>query len=123
MNARRWSKLLVLSSLLLASGTVQAQTPGELRTRPASSISARLDSFVNWDYRHRKKLKGWQTTALVIQRTLSEWYPAGHSSALLVENQPPAGLPKFLSALPARRDCNFSLVYLASHQSPAGESD
>ena len=123
MKARRWPKLVVLSGVLLASAMVQAQTRDELRTRPANSISARLDSFVNWDYRHRKKLKGWQTTAFVIQRTLSEWYPAGHSSALLVENQPAVELPKFLSALPTRRDCHFSLVYLASHQSPAGEWD
>lgn len=83
----------------------------------------RLDAFVNWDFRHRQKLRAWKTTAFVIRRTLELWYPQ-YSAASLVENGTPEAFRQFLHALPDEQQCGgVSLVYLASHQSPAGEWD
>src|ERR1043166_7968336 len=113
---------LFLSVAAFTSSGARSQTPTASREKPTGVVTARLDGFVNWDFRHRKQLKGWRTTALVIERTLSEWYPRS-SAFLLRENQPPDELRKFLATLPTRRDCALSLVYLASHQSPAGEWD
>ena len=79
-------------------------------------------AFVNWDFRHRKSLKGWRATSVAIQRSIEQWYP-GRSPHTVVENGTAAELRNFLHTLPTGSDCNFSIVYLASHQSPAGEWD
>jgi hypothetical protein len=78
--------------------------------------------FVNWDFHHRRKLRSWKATALVIQRTLEFWYPQVRNCRL-VENGTPETFRRFLHSLPEEQDCDFSIVYLASHQSPAGEWD
>ena len=68
------------------------------------------------------KLKGWRATAIAIQKMLGEWYPE-RSTHTLVENGTGGTLREFLQSLPTRADCELSVVYLASHQSPNGEWD
>jgi hypothetical protein len=87
-----------------------------------SNTKVCFDGFVNWDFQHRQKLRGWKTTALVIQRTLEFWYPQARRH-LLMENGSPETFRQFLHSLPREQDCDFSFVYLASHQSPTGEWD
>ena len=110
--------LLAGLALTLVCGTHAADAP----PRPSPQARADLHSFVNWDFHHRKSLRGWRATATAIQRTLAQWYP-GRSPHTLVENGDPAALREFFHRLPASSDCDFSIVYLASHQSPAGEWD
>lgn len=115
--ATRISAFLCLT--LLAARTDAAEN----RPQPATArTKADLHSFVNWDFRHRRKLKGWRATETAIQRTLEQWFP-GRPTHTLVENGNAGALRAFLGALPARADCDLSVVYLASHQSPAGEWD
>jgi hypothetical protein len=78
--------------------------------------------FVNWDFHHRQELRSWKATALVIQRTIEFWYPQAQHH-FLVENGSPGTFRQFLHSLPREQDSDFSVVYLASHQSPAGEWD
>ena len=68
------------------------------------------------------KLVGWKTTARVIQRTLDLWYPQ-HARFSTVENGSPDAFEAFLHTLPGKKDCDISIVYLASHQSPVAEWD
>ena len=56
-----------------------------------------LHSFVNWDFRHRPKLKGWRATATAIQRTLEQCYPA-RSAHSLTENGTKDALRDFFHA-------------------------
>lgn len=109
-----------LLCLSLAAGKIAT---AEDRPQTAS-LRPRVDvqSFVNWDFRHRPKLKGWRSTAIAIQKTLDQWYP-GRSVHTLVENGTRETLREFLHSLPTRADCELSVVYLASHQSPNGEWD
>jgi len=81
-----------------------------------------FSAFVNSSFRRRQKLTAWKTTALAIRRTLEIWYPE-HLTCSFVENGPPETFRQFLHGLPAGKDCGISLVYLCSHQSPAGEWD
>lgn len=81
-----------------------------------------FSGFVNWDFHHRRNLKSWKTTAIVIQRTLHLWYPQ-HMEGSIVENGSPEVFQQFLQSLPVEKDCGISLVYLASHQSPSREWD
>ena len=110
-------RLLCLSFVASMAGAEETHSQAA-SPRPTTDFHA----FVNWDFHHRKKLKGWQATALAIQRSLAQWSP-GRSTHRLVENGDPAALRGFLHALPARAGCELSIVYLASHQSPAGEWD
>ena len=95
-------------------------------TAPAEKVFAArtvcFDAFVNWDFHHRQKLEAWKVTAQVIQRTLDVWHLENPAHSL-VENGSPDALRQFFSALPREDNCDISLVYLASHQSPAGEWD
>lgn len=81
----------------------------------------RLDAFVNWDYRHRQKLKGWRNTSILIRKTLAEW-GRGPEAGDTVENGDPMELRGFLSQLDSHgAEGSAHVVYLSSHQSPAGE--
>ncbi len=87
-----------------------------------ASQKADFHAFVNWDFRYRKKLKGWQATATAIQKTIEQWYPR-RPTHTVAENGTPESLRRFLYSLPKQADCDLSIVYLASHQSPEGEWD
>ena len=95
---------------------------GTLSRKHLVNAKVCFTGLVNWDFHHRRKLRSWKATALVIERTLEFWYPHA-PSRLLVENGSPEIFEQFLRSLPGEKDCDFSVVYLASHQSPAGEWD
>ena len=117
--SRRCNTLCVvlLCLALLAGGIASAEE------RPTASRSqADLHAFVNWNFRHRRKLQGWHATAIAIRRTLEQCYPR-RSAFTLVENGPGGALRAFLHALPIARGSDVSFVYLASHQSPEGKWD
>jgi hypothetical protein len=119
MISRAW----LLSSLLCATVT-GLRLYGAENVLEAHIANAKVcfDGFVNWDFQHRQKLRSWKATALVIQRTLEFWYPRTRNHSL-VENGSAETFRQFLHSLPREQDCDFSFVYLASHQSPAGEWD
>jgi len=110
--------------VLAATGLLGSLTSGFTQDQrsPASRQTVAFDAFVNWDFKHRDNLSGWRSTATVMQRTLEIWFP-GTRVHSVVENGSPEQLHAFLRALPGERDCGLSVVYLASHQSPAGEWD
>ncbi len=110
-------RLLSIPLILLLC--ILTGTPASAQPR---TQSADLHSFVNWDFRHRKKLRGWRATETVILKTLEQSH-AGRAAHTLVENGSPSSLRDFLRSLPTRAECGFSIVYLASHQSPDGEWD
>lgn len=117
-------KLLLLPLLSALAFTLPGGIhAAETAPQPAlARTQVDLHSFVNWDFRHRPKLKGWRATATAIQRTLDQSHPR-HSVHTMVENGSKESLSRFFHELPTRADCDLSFVYLASHQSPAGEWD
>jgi hypothetical protein len=114
---------LLVAGLLFVLSSTGGSDASEVPSRSAASRPAvDFHGFVNWDFRHRRKLKGWLATARVIQGTLDQCYP-GRSAYTLMENGTPDALRGFLHSLPARAECDLSVVYLASHQSPEGKWD
>ncbi len=89
---------------------------------PVSTRTVCFDAFVNWDFHHRHKLRGCKATLEVVQRTLDSWRLHTQSHRV-IENGAPEDLRQFLSELPGKEDCDIDLVYLASHQSRAGQWD
>ncbi|MGB8354951.1 MAG: hypothetical protein WCD79_13735 [Chthoniobacteraceae bacterium] len=116
-------RALVLPAVLCAAAFGGRLDAAEKPAQPPrATISVGFDGFVNWDFHHRMKLVGWKTTAQVIQRTLDLWYPR-HARFSTMENGSPDAFEAFLHALPGKKDCDISIVYLASHQSPVAEWD
>lgn len=110
-------------SVILSQEVADPSVLGESFSASAAASTAphRLDAFVNWDYRHRQKLKGWRNTAILIRKTLAEW-SRGPEVGETVENAGPTALRGFLTQLDSRRgDGGMHMVYLSAHQSPAGE--
>jgi len=118
--------IIGLRNCLIPIALALLLTTGRFRLDAAEKDSAGpdvcFDGFVNWDFHHRQRLGGWKATAEVIQRTLDIWHLQRPTHSL-VENGPPEALRQFLRALPRENSCDISLVYLASHQSPAGQWD
>jgi len=85
----------------------------------ASSPSLGYASFVCWNYPQLPKLLAWKETEKVIAATLTESYP-GLQKLPRQENGSPGELNDFLRRLPDAPD-QITLVYLAAHQSPAGQ--
>jgi len=109
----------MLSLIAVTGGSAASEVrPRSAGFRPAVA----LHGFVNWDFWHRRKLKGWRGTETAIRKTLEQWYP-GSAAHTLTENGTPDALRGFLHSLPARAECDLSVVYLASHQSPEGKWD
>ncbi|MCX6981367.1 MAG: hypothetical protein NTV08_11530 [Verrucomicrobia bacterium] len=95
----------------------------EVRTQaPASRPQADFHAFVNWNFRHRQKLKGWRATAAAIRHTLEQCHYR-RLPGTFVENGSKETLREFLHALPNRSQCDLSIVYLASHQSADAKWD
>lgn len=114
---------LFSGSALLSQEVADPSVPGENQGSPQAAGKApyRLDAFVNWDYRHRPKLKGWRNTAILIRQILAEWNK-GAVGGETVENGGPSGLQGFLGKLDSPKTGGAAhLIYLSSHQSPAGE--
>lgn len=100
---------LFLSSLLLLIGGVYA-----------SAAPPVYSSGVNEKFPHRQQLRGWATTAKVIEITLREWFGSVNTGPT-VRNGSPGDWIAFLRAVPAGSSSRLSIVYLASHQTPAAE--
>ena len=119
-------RILDSRNCLLHIALVLLLTTASCRLDAAEKDSAApnvcFDGFVNWDFHHRQKLGAWKATAQVIQRTLDIWHLQSPTPSL-VENGPPDALRQFFYTLPRENSCDISLVYLASHQSPAGGWD
>lgn len=111
-----------LCALLAASAFLPHLHAAENAPR-TNAGTVNYNAFVNWDFRHRKKLTSWKTTALVIERTLELWYGDRHPLPSLHENGTPEMLRQFLETLPDDKQCAMSVVYLASHQSPQHQWD
>lgn len=79
-----------------------------------------VDVFVNWDFKHRRKLPGWHASSRAIQRTIDLWYP-GKTRRRAVENGTPSQMTQFIATLPTSGAYETSIVYFGSHQSAAGE--
>jgi hypothetical protein len=79
-----------------------------------------FDSCVNWRYTYRKDLSGWRNTSLFVEQSLRQWFP-GMRVGQVFENTSPKLLTNFLEKLPVSSRARVNIVYLASHQSPAGE--
>lgn len=86
---------------------------------PVSRTRTDVHSFVNWNFWHRNRLRGWLSTEMAIRKTLEQWF-ARRPAHTLIENGSPSELRDFFQALPTRADCDLSIVYLASHQAPDG---
>jgi len=76
-------------------------------------------SFVCWNYPQLPKLRPWQQTENIIATTLTEAYPALQKLPR-EQNGSQQQLKDFLRQLPDQPG-RITLVYLAAHQSPAGE--
>jgi hypothetical protein len=96
--------------------------PAIAAEKPSAVRTVCFDAFVNWDFHHRQKLRGCKATAQAIQQTLHACRMR-NQRPLVKENGTPDALRQFFCDLPGEKDCDISLVYLASHQSRAGEWD
>jgi hypothetical protein len=113
---------MILAALFAAILPVLPLRAKDLATdHRAKHEAVRFDAFVEWDFRHRQKLRGWRATALLIRETLRRWEPGGVGR--LLENGSRAGAREFLRTLPGADASGLSLVYLATHQSSEGEWD
>jgi hypothetical protein len=114
---------LLVAGLLFVLSSTGGSDASEVPSRSAVSRPAvDFHGFVNWDFWHRRKLKGWMATARAIQGTLDQCYP-GRSAHTVMENGTSGALNGFLHSLPTRTESELSVVYLASHQSPEGKWD
>ncbi|NJK91053.1 MAG: hypothetical protein HC904_03985 [Blastochloris sp.] len=85
-------------------------------------VSATVHSFISVDYRHRPALPGARETGRVLEGTMVAWYGAG-TKGVGLENPRPDQWPVFVQSLPPAHASRWSLVYIAGHQSAAGEMD
>ena len=83
-------------------------------------IRVAFDSFVNVHYGKTRSLHGWKTTQTAIETTLMQWYPNLEVRQTLIDGTPEQ-LGEFLRRLPGPEDCDISIVYLGSIQSPQAE--
>ena len=112
---RRRTALFLMAAALGALGRAEPAAP--LHETPGRTVD--FSAAVNWDFTRLQKLDAWQNTALVIRRTLTEWYPPqAHGVAL--ENSDPQALRTFFTRLTKTAPREWSVIYLASHQSPDG---
>ncbi len=78
-----------------------------------------LDRIVNVHYPDGRPLRGWQATALIIEKTLAAWYPNLRSAPPHVDPSPEEAR-QALSELPGPAEADVSVVYLGSRQTPGG---
>lgn len=88
-------------------------TPIKVHSVPDTKVA--FDSFVNFDYKKRRSLPGWQTTKTSIEKTLGLWYDQVNVRQDIA-NGTPTDLKSFLLALPGPEECDISVVYLGSIQ-------
>ncbi len=90
-------------------------------TLSAETSSAPLNyaSAVCWKYEHLPHLRAWQETEKIILTALAEGVPQLHSLAR-EQNDSAEQLQEFFRKLPDSDD-SLTIIYLAAHQSPAGQ--
>lgn len=115
------SRVMVRALIGFCLALAGAETVGV--AQEATPVSVQFDSFVQWDFKHREKLRGWKTTAAVIEHALQQWYGSKSTIHPISENGSPAELRQFLNSLPTGRSPTWSLAYFATHQSPSAEWD
>jgi hypothetical protein len=109
-------KLATLLLVLCVALAVPPSAPAEPGT-PAPVLG--YASFVCWDYARLPQLRAWKESEKIIATTLAEAYP-GLQKLSREENDSPGQLQDFLRKLPDAPG-QLTVVYLAAHQSPAGQ--
>lgn len=100
-----------------SSGAADFVLTGQ-KAEAGAAPSVRVDSLVQWSYRHRRPLLGWANTAKVIERSLHEWKCPLAGGGMRLENTDAAGCSRFFQSLPAGGEAGARIVYLAAHQTP-----
>lgn len=113
---RRGHALVVLMAVSLAAIGREEATIDPRRT---SGITAGFSAAVNWDFNRLQKLDAWQNSALILRKTLAQWYPS-RTDGLAVENGGRETLHGFFTRLAKTGPEDWSVVCLASHQSRDG---
>ena len=83
----------------------------------ATTIS--FSSAVNWDFTRLEKLDAWRNTAVVLRKSLAQWYPTDTSGSA-IENGDHAAFRAFFARLAKSEAGGWSIVYVASHQTRTG---
>ena len=104
----------------LGAAALTISLPSPAEPGAASSTHAgNYASLVCWDYSQLPKLQAWKETERILTTTLTEAYPSLHKLSR-EENGSPGQLKDFLRKLPDAPE-QFTIVYLAAHQSPGGQ--
>ncbi|HPA20980.1 MAG TPA: hypothetical protein PLU30_24740 [Verrucomicrobiae bacterium] len=111
--------LAALLAVVLCGPVVAAEPVAAIRTTTADQCRVQFDSFVGIHYTKLPALRGWASTAEVIRKTLSEWFPRYVQGQVIVDGSPD-DLIAFLRRLPGPDAADFSVVYLASQQAADG---
>lgn len=111
--------LAALLLVVLCGPVVAAEPVAAVRTTTADQCRVQFDSFVGIHYTKLPALRGWASTAEVIRKTLSEWFPRCVQGQVIVDGSPD-DLIAFLRRLPGPDAADFSVVYLASQQAADG---
>jgi len=117
---RRWKRRtfgFIVSVAVLFEALGRAEPT--VAPRRTSGTTADFSAAVNWDFARLPKLDAWRNTAAVIRRTMAQWYPPeipGH----IIENASRESLRGFFGNPSKSPASDWSIVYLASHQSRHG---
>lgn len=118
ISARVWKRYF-LAQFLLGAYLILTSARGIAEQTNAPTPAPGYASFVCWKYAKLPQLKAWKETERIIALTLTEAYPALRKLPR-EENGSPEQLKDFLRQLPDAPG-QFHIVYLAAHQSPAGQ--
>jgi hypothetical protein len=77
-------------------------------------------AFVQSSYTHLEKLPGVLTTVSVLEHSL-EKIPGSRLQVTVLQDKTPEDLRALLRSLPGEKEASLSVIYLAGHQSAAGE--
>jgi hypothetical protein len=119
LRRRRRRTLFFMAFIAASCGALGTAEPA-VPPRHTSRITADCSAAVNWDFARLPKLDAWRNTSLVIRKTMAQWYPPGISGRT-IENAGRESLRGFFSVLSKSEASDWSIVYLASHQSRGGQ--
>ncbi len=107
--------LASVSLAFLLSGSCFAASP----QNPDEWVFA---SAVSSSYGWGKSLRGWESTRLAIQTTLTAWQqsPASQPDGMAARDPSPTGLKQFLQHLPGPDSGKIEIIYLAAKHTPTG---
>jgi len=110
----------LLSVMVFLSGFAAVWGRAQDAEKGPTGPRVRFDSFVNENYRHLPALHGWQNTRAVMASSLAGWFLILEQGQAVTDGTPDQ-LADFLKKLPGAKDCDISVVYLASQQSARGD--